>query len=371
MQKQFTQTLRHEPNAFIQALEAIRCNKEKLVLYGSQALALRLFFFITDFGLEIEHIVVDRAFLQPGMTLCGRDVMALEDLPEMKRYNYLVAFQPRDAANIEAIKAKLLPSAASVLLYDAGYGTEAVGMHIPYYSQDFFVQHKERLNALAERLEDDLSRASLRCFFEQRISAVIGAYGQVYQPDHYFPADIITLQPGCVFVDCGAYDGDSIHSFVQRMEKNNISYGQIHAFEPDPNNFLALQKNCAELTNCCLHQKGAWSGPGKCFMNGQTSNASLADEGENAIVLDSIDAVLQKSKASLIKMDIEGAELQALHGAADTIRQHKPQLAISIYHKIADILEIPDYILSLDPSYRLYLRAHTPLITHELVLYAV
>lgn len=87
--------------------------------------------------------------------------------------------------------------------------------------------------------------------------------------------------------------------------------------------------------------------------------------------MDSVDNVLQGNKATFIKMDIEGAELKALEGAADTIRRWKPLLAISLYHKPEDLLTIPQYIRSLNAEYTFYLRGHHPELAIELVLYAV
>ena len=69
-------------------------------------------------------------------------------------------------------------------------------------------------------------------------------------------------------------------------------------------------------------------------------------------------------------MDIEGAELEALKGAQNTIRNYHPKLAISAYHKFEDLFTLPQYIYSLDNSYKFYLRRHSHL-AHELVLYAL
>jgi len=71
-----------------------------------------------------------------------------------------------------------------------------------------------------------------------------------------------------------------------------------------------------------------------------------------------------------IKMDIEGAELNALKGAANTIKKNKPRLAICVYHKPEDILEIPVFLSELVPSYQFYLRHHSQYYI-ETVLYAV
>lgn len=60
-------------------------------------------------------------------------------------------------------------------------------------------------------------------------------------------------------------------------------------------------------------------------------------------------------------MDIEGAELSALKGAERTIREHKPKLAICVYHRREDLITLPRFILSLNPSYKLFLRNRNPL----------
>ncbi len=72
----------------------------------------------------------------------------------------------------------------------------------------------------------------------------------------------------------------------------------------------------------------------------------------------------------MIKMDIEGAELEALKGAKKTIQRDKPKLAICIYHKTEDLWEIPLYIKELVSEYCLYIR-HQTFGTGDTVLYAV
>ncbi len=69
-------------------------------------------------------------------------------------------------------------------------------------------------------------------------------------------------------------------------------------------------------------------------------------------------------------MDIEGLELSALQGAKESIKKYKPNLAICIYHKNSDIVDIPKFIIDLNLGYKLYIR-HYSMCTEETVLYAV
>ena len=102
-----------------------------------------------------------------------------------------------------------------------------------------------------------------------------------------------------------------------------------------------------------------------------TSTSLITGVGDFSIPVVTIDSTLNGDVATFLKMDIEGAELQALVGAKETIKKYKPRLAICIYHKLEDIVTIPEYILSLVPEYKFYIRHHHPTIGTETVLYAV
>ena len=97
---------------------------------------------------------------------------------------------------------------------------------------------------------------------------------------------------------------------------------------------------------------------------------SCVDEyGADEIKVVTIDGIV-KEKVTFIKMDIEGSELKALHGAEQKIKKYKPKLAICIYHKVEDIIDIPSYIHSLVPEYKFYIR-HYSFGQAETVLYAI
>jgi hypothetical protein len=88
------------------------------------------------------------------------------------------------------------------------------------------------------------------------------------------------------------------------------------------------------------------------------------------IEANTLDNIIGEDKATFIKMDIEGAELNAIHGCVSVITQHKPKLAISVYHKKEDIYIIPILLKQFLPSYRFYLRHYTDTAA-DTVLYAV
>ncbi len=91
-------------------------------------------------------------------------------------------------------------------------------------------------------------------------------------------------------------------------------------------------------------------------------------DGEDSIEVVALDSVI-KEKVTFIKMDIEGSELKALQGGRNLIRTYMPKLAISIYHKWEDLIDIPVYIHELAPEYKLFIR-HYFYSPAETVLYA-
>lgn len=120
-------------------------------------------------------------------------------------------------------------------------------------------------------------------------------------------------------------------------------------------------------------KKGLWSCYQELNFSDDKSNASCPSIKENGNIIiqtASLDKELWEEHVTFIKMDIEGAELEALKGAENIIRRDRPKLAICVYHKGEDIVSIPEYLLTVNPSYRFYLRqyGYMPL---ETVLYAV
>lgn len=168
-------------------------------------------------------------------------------------------------------------------------------------------------------------------------------------------------------MDCGAFNGYTIDMFVKKFH----NYKSIVAFEPQNDVIPVLEKRMVKHHDVYIIQKGVSDINGKLFFatNGESSMVVDADTG-NSISVTRIDDCKECKDATFIKMDIEGSELAALHGAEGTIKRNRPKLAISIYHSDEDMLRIAEYIHDIVPEYKLYVRAHRPGIA-ETVLYAV
>jgi len=191
----------------------------------------------------------------------------------------------------------------------------------------------------------------------------------VCEGDQYFPADIIRLSEHECFVDVGAFDGDTVRDFVTRT---GGQFDRVDAFEVSRINYSHLTANVALMPGADRINAlnlGIWDADcDVTYSIGQSQSTIGHGEARGHVVR--LDDVLGDERVTFIKMDIEGAELNALQGARTVIQTQKPRLAICVYHHLKHLWEIPLYINELVPDYRFYLRHHTTL-EYETVCYAV
>jgi len=191
--------------------------------------------------------------------------------------------------------------------------------------------------------------------------------------EQYFPSDLFRLTDSEVFVDCGAYDGDTLRSFI---EKKREVFQHIVAIEADSRNFRRLEQYVMSLpgeiaNRITIHEValGATRGTVNFDASG-TRSSTVCTEGPSRIIAAPLDGLLDEQRPTYIKMDIEGSEYEALEGSRETIERSVPVLAISVYHRPEDMWRIPMFLAGLSDDYRLYLRPHK-LVCWDLLCYAV
>ncbi len=172
-----------------------------------------------------------------------------------------------------------------------------------------------------------------------------------------------------IFVDGGCFDGSTSLGFINWCKKSNCER-YLYAWEPDPSN-QEKSKKALENKDIAYQMipKGLWSEYAEMSFKSNGGSSSIAKDGDIHIVADSIDRCID-APVTFIKMDIEGAEYQAILGAKNIINKYKPKLAICVYHKPEDIWELPWLIHKINSEYKFYLR-HYSFGDAETVLYAL
>lgn len=200
----------------------------------------------------------------------------------------------------------------------------------------------------------------------------------------YFPADIDLLASvdRLRFIDCGAYTGDTIRSVMDYANKTGKSIDYIVSFEPDKKNYTKLQEELvkqhsgADKVIMIGYPAGVWSTNKTLeFSETGTSSSSImfsdhSEEHSGKVQVISLDETLYSASPNYIKMDIEGAEREALLGARNMIRDQSPVMAICVYHKPHDLWELPLLVNSINSEYDMYLRTHSHMCIST-VLYCV
>lgn len=237
------------------------------------------------------------------------------------------------------------------------------------HDKAFFPEHARELKEVYDSLEDERSKSVYENILKYRVTADWAYLRKSRSEDsiktQYFVPEI-RFSDHEIIVDCGAYSGDTVKLFYKKAPGCKVI-----ALEPEKMNFKLLQKlklDGLKLINC-----GAWSEDTTLSFSdkGGSAGATISDSGNTTIETRALDHLPECQSATYIKMDIEGAELEALKGAENIIKREKPKLAISIYHRPQDIFEIPLYIKKLNPDYKLFVHHHHPYFAADTILYAV
>lgn len=158
-----------------------------------------------------------------------------------------------------------------------------------------------------------------------------------------------------VFIDGGGFDGSTTLGFVGR----HPAFRKVHYFEPNPAFFNLSKKNLESTRDICWHNEGLWDSKCCLSFNPELNSASKLDIlGSIEVPVTTIDLSVS-GQVDFIKLDIEGAELEALKGAEGVIRSQKPVMAVCIYHRQRHFYEIPLFLMSQLQDYKVFIRHYT------------
>lgn len=225
-----------------------------------------------------------------------------------------------------------------------------------YQARQDFEENSEKYSNVFSQLIDQESKETFNKIIRYRLTGDPSHMENfsVRLKDQYFEPFLGDLKE-CVFVDCGGFDGDTSDELIQRYP----SYSEIYFFEPSKINLELAKKRLKGKRGIRFVDLGISDSEGELFFDPSAGSASSVKiSGPEKIKVTTLDNHIS-SKVSFIKMDLEGMELKALRGAKRHIKNDKPILAIAAYHTISDFWQIPEYVLSINAEYSLYLRHYT------------
>ncbi len=355
---------------FWQRLPALAQNKP-LVLYGMGNGADKLLRQLERLHLQPAGLFASDEFVR-GQSFAGLPVLTYAEAK--RRFGQmlvLVCFgteQPAVLANIQKIAAE----------------QELYAPHLPLFGttladEDFWRLYQKPLTEAASVWADDESQTVYRNYLYymwtgriEYLQKVTALKSEVWT--------LLVLQSDEVYLDGGAYDGDTVAEFADLVQGR---WRQIWALEPDAKNFSKLQARIANLPNAQALPLAVYKSSGELIFNGQAGRNSAISELDvyskkqyavQGISLDDLRRDCLSCTPTYIKMDVEGAEESALLGGRQMFAQagqHRPKLAVAAYHRTEDIFKLPLLLKKLNPDYRLYLRHHPYIPGWETNIYAI
>lgn len=173
----------------------------------------------------------------------------------------------------------------------------------------------------------------------------------------YYDLDLLKCDENEVMIDLGAYTGDSAIDYINTYRK----YKKIYCYEITKDMINVIKEKLSDFDNIEIVNKGVGATNGKMYLQatGNDDSCNALGQAGSGIEIEvvTLDEDIQE-KITLIKMDIEGGEQDALKGCRKHIIEEKPKLLICVYHNNQDIFEIPRLIRSMRDDYQFYLRTN-------------
>ncbi len=344
-----------------------------IVLFGAGGLGRKTLAGLGGTGLEPVCFADNRQTLE-GSVVDGLPVLSAEDA--VARHGGSAVFLVTVFNGYEHVVGQLQTLGASTVVPFFVLFWKFPERFLPEYSYDhphLVIDASPTVLRASELLAD---AGSLREYVAQvwwRLDPLAAVLPPRTDGDMYFPHELVELRHDEVFVDCGGYDGDTLRAFLDQVGGR---FADAYVFEPDPRNLVKLEAALSSLSDSVrsrVHLEGLAIGRSSGSVGLRLSDAasSVVESGDVMVPLEPLDLVLDSRAPTYVKMDIEGAEVDALMGARELISANRPVLAISAYHLQDHLWTIPVLVDSFADRYRYHYRRYTRQPNDDLVLYAI
>ncbi len=340
--------------------DKLKAEERPIFIYGMGDGAVKIMTVMRERNIPLAGIFASDEFVR-GHSFEGYRVHKLSEVEEaVEDFVIVLAF----AAGFQELVDKIQALAKEHTLIVPDVPVTGGGL----FTYDYCEAHAEEISEVYNLLADEESRKVYAGILNFKISGNIDYLTPVTTTKADIYKELIRPTTSETFVDLGAYNGDSIREL---LEFSRGKFQRIIAMEPDKKNYKKLTKFIGHSPDIDAFNCVAWCVDTEVpFATKAGRQSAVSNEGQ-MIMARSVDSILDGSRATIIKMDVEGAEREAIWGASRTIARFGPTLMISLYHRNEDIFELPLLIRRINPKYRLYIRHQLYIPAWETNLYAV
>ena len=363
------------PKKILPVWQRLRQTNKPIALYGMGLGAEKILRVMDSMGISVSAVFASDAFVR-GHSFHGFPVLRFSELcRQFEDPLVVIAF----GSNRDDVLSSMQQIASRF---------ETVAPDVPVagdllFTPSLLQQHRELWEESYALLADDISRKTFCQVIAFKLDGDISHLVNCQTPREEAWEHLLTPGPKETFVDLGAYTGDTIREF---LSYTGGAFRSLLAMEPDAKNFRRLEKYCKTLSQdpqrirCFPY--GAWNRKEICMFrrqSGRNSALSFVDPPQMdkrsvtqlPVQMEALDHLIGTITPTILKLDVEGAEYQALEGSQETIRRFRPRLLVSAYHRSDDLIRLPLLIRNLNGRYRFYLRHHPYVPAWETNLYCV
>jgi FkbM family methyltransferase len=347
-------------------LARLRVSPKPVMIYGAGVYAYVLKRFLAANDITVAAVMVDAAY-KNECTFMGVKVMTTEETVGRLADCHVIV----GSTNYPIFVAKL--EKLGVMEIHVIDIPDYLNMPNAFMNMEFVKEHCGQFDQAAGLFADDLSRETYIAAINTKINENLEYIKPCVRLDNlYFPSAEFPLREDEVLLDVGGFTGDTVREFHNLTEGQ---YAKIISLEPDEGNFLELLATTETLGHSkALPLKiGAWDERTTLRFTTKEMHIDnqITDDGVQQINVDTIDSILSGlgCPVTLIKIDINGAEYRALCGAQETIRKHRPRIAVRLHRK-EDFYRLPILLNKMAPDIKLYLRQRN-FMSMMVVLYGV
>ncbi|MCI8331481.1 MAG: FkbM family methyltransferase [Clostridiales bacterium] len=334
-----------------------------IVLYGMGDGADKILAVLARFGIEAADFFASDGFVR-GQFFHGKRVLSYSEI--LQKYDDFIVLLSFASSRPEVIR-QILAIDRERELYAPDVPVFGGGL----FDSRFYAEHKSQLQSVSSRLADERSKEVLEQVIEYKLTGRLAPLF-LSECDEEETYRILRPLQYRVIYDLGAYTGDTAKTMLARCPNLDALY----ALEPDRRNFKKLCAFAEEHKKVRPIQAAAWDESTTLVFDHQgnrNANVTQPDNtgGGQSCHAVSVDELAKSMQVDFIKYDVEGSEKEALAGSQKTIERDRPDLLVSLYHRVEDLFALPLQIAEMKQDYRFYIRRLPYIPAWDLNLYCV
>ena len=356
----------------------LKSTDKKIVLYGMGDGAEKIKSVLDSRGTEVADIMASDGFVR-GQSFMGHRVKKLSEIEDEYGDGFLILIC--FGSRIPDVMEHIYEIAQKHELYAPNVPVAGGGV----FDLEYANANRDELLKVYKMLADEQSKKVFENVIRYKLSGDINYLKECETPsDEKF--ELLNIGTEETVADLGAYDGDTLIEF---LNGTSMQFKKLYAMEPDNKNYRKLKRSLYMIGSALLeaYNVGAWDEDTTITFDMRAGRGSAANSGANSadrggsrphralryrdIKMMKTDTMLRGDAATYIKIDVEGAEENALRGAKETIANFKPKLNVALYHRNEDMFKLPLLISELNRKYKFYMRHHPYVPDWDTNLYCV